>query len=318
MSGCKSARNGFTLVELLVVMTIISILIALLLPAVQAAREAGRRTQCCNNVKQLGLALQHYHQVYGRLPPGTVRRMTASDPSQTTMLSWIGRILPYLEQEILYDRIDWEMEPGNMGRNERPCATELEVVRCPSNPADPLTAGFAPTNYVACIGHTDHGDLREEPNKKLRGAFGINSDTSFAKIRDGSSNTMFVSECVIDTPGIAFWDGDMPSYLDCLARVPPRKPPLPTDPRGFSWLFARRNQAWSYSTWLKPNDKVFASGECELYPRQAPYAARSRHPGGVNVLYGDGAVEFVSQSIDATLWRISGTCAGEELPGDQF
>jgi prepilin-type processing-associated H-X9-DG protein len=231
------------------------------------------------------------------------------------MISWIGRILPYVEQETLYDRIDFELEPGNMFQNARPCAMELEVARCPSNPADRPVAAFAPTNYVACIGHTDRGDLREEPNKKLRGAFGINSDVSFAKIRDGSSNTMFVSECVIETPGIEFWDGDVDAYLDCLARAP-RPTPLPTDPRGFSWLFAARNQAWSYSTWLRPNDKVFESSECELTSQQAPYAARSRHPGGVNVAYGDGAVEFVSQSIDAALWRISGTCAGEDLPGD--
>ncbi|HUT95853.1 MAG TPA: DUF1559 domain-containing protein [Thermoguttaceae bacterium] len=316
MSRCKWVSNGFTLVELLVVMTIISILIAMLLPAVQAAREAGRKTQCSNNLKQLGLALHQYHYVYGCLPPGTVRRMTVEDPSQTSMLSWIARILPHLEQETLYNRIDWEMEPGNEGDNARLCGMELEVVRCPSNPADAPTAGYAPTNYVACIGHTDHGDLREEPRKKLRGAFGINSDTSFAKMRDGSSNTMLVSECVIETPATSFWDGDTGAYLDCLARVPPHGVPVPTEPRGFSWFFARRNQAWSYSTWLTPNDKVFASDECELYPRQAPLAARSRHPGGVNVVYGDGAVRFVSQSIDAAVWRNSGTCAGEELAGD--
>jgi len=315
MSRCKWIGNGFTLVELLVVMTIIGILVALLLPAVQAAREAGRRTQCTNNLKQLGLALQQYHYLYGCLPPGTIRRMTAQDPSQTSMISWIARILPHLEQQTLYNRIDWQMEPGNQGGNARLCGMQLAVVRCPSDRADPPIEGYVPTNYVACIGHTDHGDLREETDKKLRGAFDINSDTPFAKILDGSSNTMLVSECVIETPLIEFWDGNEDGYLECLARAP-RSPIIAGEPRGFSWFFARRNQTWSYSTWLTPNDKVFEDSECELYARQAPFAARSRHPSGVNVLNGDGAVKSVSDSIDADLWKFSGTCAGEELPGD--
>ena len=87
-------------------------------------------------------------------------------------------------------------------------------------------------------------------------------------------------------------------------------------PRGFSWFFARHNQAWSYSTWLQPNDKRFKSQECELVPKQGPYAARSRHPAGVNLLFADGAVEFTHQEIDAATWKMLGTCAGEELPGD--
>jgi len=312
----RPSHSAFTLVELLVVITIISILIALLLPAVQAAREAGRNTQCRNNLKQLGLALQQYHLAHGRFPPGTVRRLGAEDPSATSMISWIGRILPHLEQETLYNRIDWEQEPGNQRGNARLCGIDLEVVRCPSDPVDRPVPEYAPTNYVACLGHTDHGDLQEEPRKELHGAFGINSNTCYARIHDGSSNTMLAAECLVDEPTVWDYFGATRPYLTCLGVDDWPGFADISDPRGFSWFFARRNQAWSYSTWLLPNDKRFRSKECELLPKQGPFAARSRHPSGVNLLFADGAVEFMREDIDAATWKMLGTCRGEELPGD--
>jgi prepilin-type processing-associated H-X9-DG protein len=169
---------------------------------------------------------------------------------------------------------------------------------------------------VACIGDTDHGDPKEELDKTRWGVFGINSGTRFANIRDGSSMTMLVSECIVDEPGVSFWDNDIPCYHNCLGLVlQPSCKPKGTEPRGFSWFFARRNQAWSYSVWVKPNDKRFSGAECELIPRQGPFAARSRHPGGVNVVLADGSVDFYSDTIDEDVWKARGTRAGDELAG---
>ena len=314
MSHRGRLSRGFTLVELLVVMGIIGILMALVLPAVQASRESARNIGCRNNLKQIGLALQQYHLGYGRLPPGSIRRLTAADPSQTSMISWIARILPNLDEKSLRDRIDWELEPsiardtGN--QNLVVCRFVLGVVRCPSDKASPPEAGFAPANYVACIGHTDHGYLKEEPNKKLRGGFGINSDRAFVSFSDGLARTMLVSECTIGEPHYTRYHGDPGAYEDCLAQRPT---PPPHDTRGYSWFFARHNATWSYSTWHTPNQKdLLPCGECELLPRQGAFSARSRHRGGVNVLFADGVVEFISQSISREVWQAMGTPAGEE------
>ena len=305
--------GGFTLVELLVVMTIMGILMALLLPAVQASRESARNMRCRNNLKQIGLALQQYHFEYGRFPPGSIRRLTAVDPSQTSMISWIARILPHLEEQLLYDRIDWELEPSIAVVDPNPnllvCRFALGVVRCPSDKTSQPEPGFAPTNYVACIGHTDRSYLEDEPDRKLRGSFGINSRTKFVNFSDGSGQTMLVSECTVGEPHYTRYHGDVATYEECLAQHP--TPPT-YDTRGFSWFFARRNAAWTYSTWHTPNCKYTLScGECELVPRQGPFSARSNHAGGVNVLFADGAVKFTSQSIDRLIWQAMGTPAGE-------
>jgi len=106
-------KRGFTLIELLVVIAIIAILIALLLPAVQQAREAARRSQCKNNLKQIGLALHNYHDNFRMFPPGDVRRLYGGVSSWTTsMIGWIPRILPFLDQAVIYNQINWELETG--------------------------------------------------------------------------------------------------------------------------------------------------------------------------------------------------------------
>jgi prepilin-type processing-associated H-X9-DG protein len=298
---------------MLVVITIIGILMALLLPAVQAARESARNNQCRNNLKQLGLALQQYDSLHGSFPPAAVWNMKADYPERTSTISWIARLTPHLGYDTIHRRIDWRIEPGDAGSNGKLAGLEIPLLRCPSDEGLTPVQRYAPTNYVACIGDTDWGDLAQEPDRTRHGVFGINSGTRFAQLRDGPSMTMLLSECVIGSPGINFYDGHEDPYQDCLGLDPPV--PVPTQPRGFAWFLGCRNQAWSYSTWpdLTPNCREFKSFECEFSAQRGPFAARSRHPGGVNVLLADGVVDFYSDSIAKEVWQALGTRAGDEL-----
>lgn len=311
-------RRGFTLVEILVVITIITILAALLLPAVQSARESARKNQCLNNLKQIGVALQNYVMSHERLPPGIVRNLKWIDPAATNNTTWIAQILGYLELETIHKQIDWEMQPGNAGSNADIARIDLSIVRCPSDRDEKVDPAYGPTNYVACIGHTDKAWHASEPIKGYRGAFGVNSDLRYADMLDGSTNTMLVSECLIGAD-IPFFESDTKEYGKCVAKDDFDPVPVLAK-RAMSWFFGRHNQVWTFSTLDKPNGKMY--GECELdftfgddgsHGPVGGYAARSRHPAGVHRLNGDGAVAFTSDSIDSTVWKALGTPAGEEL-----
>ena len=309
--------------ELLVVIAIIGILIALLLPAVQAAREAARRAQCTNNLKQIGLALHNYHDAHKKFPPLSVRFSPAPAGVygwETQELSWMTRTLPYIEQQQIYTQIDfadvktWTKAPGTTLRN-----IDLAAFRCPSDvgargknqPSD-----WAPTNYVASTGADDCMDLCSTSTfttdgQKTRGLFRMNHFPSFANITDGSSNTMAVSECMIGEPWVC--RDSCPDKPACVAGTDGVTLAKNDEAnRGYSWYYGYSYYSLSFSTLLPPNDRLTKNHECTAGSTRGVGAARSRHPGGVNVCMADGSTRFVSETINITIWRGASTVQNGE------
>lgn len=199
-------RKGFTLIELLVVIAIIAILIALLLPAVQQAREAARRTQCRNHMKQLGLALHNYHDVFDRLPQsqisGNAVPAGCSSWIRHSGYSWRVLILPYIDQAPLYNQLDTSfselsgcMQDPNMSGAQWNTfrGTIISPFLCPSDPEEPLRSGWAGTNYAAAVrarGDQSHGQNNDQDDIGVLTRRGMR----LASIKDGTSNTIMVGE----------------------------------------------------------------------------------------------------------------------------
>jgi len=221
--------HGFTLVELLVVIAIIGILVALLLPAVQAAREAARRSQCSNNLKQCGLALQLYHNANRSLPPGWIAYEPVTgelDPEGERGWGWAARLLPYLEQANVFEVLVHVDLPIGDPANQLARRTVLPIYRCPSDFPESeiwemegedeieLDLEVALSNYVGVFG-TD--DIEDDPDNG-DGSFFHNSATSFRKITDGLSNTLLVGERSSQL-GNSTWVGMVPEAEEAMDRI---------------------------------------------------------------------------------------------------
>lgn len=297
-------RSGFTLVELLVVIAIIAVLIALLMPAVQQAREAARRTQCRNNLRQMGLALHNYHDTFGAFPPSSTSQVDKGvwndRPWRHHLHSWASLLLPFLEQANLQRTIDYNVSA--LDATNRPAAAQvLPVYSCPSYDGprytdDPhyrqLSDRYALRNYAA-MGATDIRRLWQDPD----GALYPLSHTRAADVPDGLSGTIFLFE-TRDT-GAAVWiDGSCASLAARRydASNPPSYagPELPLNYQPYYWSERDADGNYLYET----IDSVWGPS--------------SRHAGGVIHLFGDGSVRFLSENMDDDLYEAMASCAGGE------
>ncbi len=262
-------RNAFTLVELLVVIAIIGVLIALLLPAVQQAREAARRIQCNNNLKQVGLALHMYNDTFQRLPPSNVKS------ADKTIFAWSLMILPQMEQKNLYDRINPNVNSfGNMLTSDVPALqVVVEGFICPSDPGDQLNDNrqfdasgtmikTAKSNYPGCIGNYGSPGAFSSTGNKLK------------DITDGLSNSIFVGERRSTEGG----------YAGLL--IGGRSPRVGND--GLVWSDA----------FIGLGGYRMQDGYSKTAGKSPEVAFSSAHPGGAQFLFGDGSVHFLSETID--------------------
>ncbi len=313
------SRSGFTLIELLVVIAIISVLIALLLPAVQSAREAARRMQCVNNLKQFGLAMHNYVESRGALPG-------ADMVFNVTEISAIAQVLPYLEQSPVYNSINFDMYYQDP-TNSTAMMTPLSSFICPSDLSDALPALGGQTNYMANMGSGIVWQSAIGPNAGLpqpNGVFYGNSATTFAAITDGLSGTTFYSERVLADGNNAIVSPIADVFFS---------PGFPTTPDQAMQMcqavniYDLNNQfpLFMGAPWLC-GQHIFLhvtppdTRSCGFFiALRAVMPPSSHHPGGVNVLFGDGSVKFIKDSVNLQTWRALGTrSGGEVVSSDSF
>jgi prepilin-type N-terminal cleavage/methylation domain-containing protein/prepilin-type processing-associated H-X9-DG protein len=319
----KGNRKAFTLVELLVVIAIIGVLVALLLPAVQAARESARRSQCTNNLKQLGIGMQNYHDAKQQLPLGNISCCWGT---------WQMLILPYIEQQqlgALYKfmpkdieadfgakRDDWRYDRASPINNLQVTTNRIGTLTCPSDEARTYYTGATMHNYVVNYGNTNHvgvdhlGPANPAWIKYLGSPFSGDDqlphrhlEVQFREITDGLSNTLLASETV---QGVGLdemqWDARGLTWWGWSAGFETRGVPNATDPD--------TTQGKKDCVFMDPNPPcVGGSSLANLFWN----AARSRHPGGVNVAMCDSSVHFVSDGIELAVWRAASTTQGEEI-----
>jgi prepilin-type N-terminal cleavage/methylation domain-containing protein/prepilin-type processing-associated H-X9-DG protein len=334
--SCTKQFQGFTLIELLVVIAIISVLIALLLPAVQSAREAARRIQCTNNLKQVGLAMHNYESIAGAFPlVGVI--------APGTPLPWVGwsgqaRILPLLEQSPMFNSINFTL-PYTMPDNYTVASQAISSFLCPSEvnnqPTPPSSFFNTPkgiTNYGLCEGDWF---VYMTGSPLTRSAFAPNISRKFANFTDGTSNTMLASENKVRNACYICFGGL--SLISSATSVPdPTANPFTVAPEygGSCGAVAQSHTSWvdgdaqetGITTAWPPNKQILGlmgEGDLDLTgtpffgggPTFAAITARSFHPGGVNMLLADGSVRFIKSTVAGATWRALGTIAGNEVVG---
>lgn len=337
-------QRGFTLVELLVVIAIIGVMVGLLLPAVQAAREAARRMSCSNNLKNLSLAFHNYHDTYRKVPraASAVTKQGAVNNGNWNGYSPQTMILPFIEQGNVYDQLAFNqyhydativppapLAPVTVSR------TKIATYLCPSDKDYPSTVEIGWNNYGISFGSTV-GYSR--PLQNSNGFFVGNTDRNFKDIIDGLSNTIMLGEFNKGDASAALFDyksdfangipfsfttldfnpqtrlpsqGELDAYgATCLAAAPASH----RSDAGFRWI-APGQYNTAFNTLMTPNWRFPACMNCAGCGQgdsQGVFPARSRHPGGAHHALGDASVKFITENADLFIYQSLGTATGNE------
>ncbi len=321
---CTRTKTGFTLIELLVVIAIIAILVALLLPAVQQAREAARRSQCKNNLKQLGLALHNYHDTFGVLPPGYITRdVNAADPATAEggpNFAWGTMILPQLEQGPLYQHFDFSedaTDPHNLDHGQ----VFLSMFACPSDPGvEKFIVNDGTTNYELSksnyVGVFGYGSVTMTPGRpNPAGMFYRNSSVRFRDVIDGLSQTMLIGErksvhqFLSSAPRVV---ADSTWYAAIPGVQRPAGMMMMPDEGPASLVLGHVGQTMGMGG--------MGGGGMVMHhtPNNTNHIVNfsSSHVGGIQFLMADGSIHFLSENIDYNTFRWLGQKADGEIIGE--
>lgn len=352
----RGQLRGFTLIELLVVIAIIAILVALLLPAVQQAREAARRTQCRNNMKQLGLALHNYHDVAGMFPPSPVcGPLGTVGGAKETWNAWSGMamILPYIDQAPLYNQLNFDVrwtlnDTANNIQNRTLTRSVIPGFACPSDPGsgNKYTVDMSPVSYGFSAGPASDWSV----GGSKPGLVTFRTGTRLRDMTDGSTNCIAMSELRIGQNQGQWVAGTDPNPIYRVVIGPLERN---VNPDGKVWnssqahidlinayyrsCLAAYNAGTGWDSQSDEQGRDWASGivyrgpyhTTLVGPNAGPSCDRdasvtnidlkepsSYHTGGVSVLLGDGSVKFVSENVDQGIWISAGTINGGETIGE--
>ena len=338
MRSCRQNRRGFTQVELLVAIGIIGVLMAVLLPAVQAAREAARRAHCLNNLRQLALGHHQYHDRCGKLI-----RMVTSPSKNYPQYNWNGysshtMLLPYIEETNLFNRLRldqyyYEKSPAAPDDNLTMSRTFVQLFKCSSDRAFPSAVDLGTVNYGVCAGshfNVYTANVTESDGMFIRGAANGTPNLTFVDVRDGLSKTIMLSEFVTGDNSTLAWS----HQGDWVRGVPftgIRSKPGQADLNkygaaceaakakhisigGQTWMASGMYDS-AFNTVAPPNWKWPSCSTCMFCGKgDSPgvWPARSRHPGGANHAMGDASVTFIPDQVDLRVYQGLGSRNGSE------